>query len=425
MPIAAAGPIHRRVARTPPLPRDPPGEAGIAPIHGEAGADRCVDDAGFALYVHWPFCRAKCPYCDFNSHVRDGVDHGRWRRALLAELDRLAVETPGRGLDSIFFGGGTPSLMAPETVAAVIDRARTHWPSAGLPEITLEANPTSVEAGRLRAFRDAGVNRVSLGVQALDDASLAALGREHSAAEALAAVELAGSLFERFSFDLIYARPGQTAAAWAGELRRALGFAGGHLSVYQLTIEPGTRFWGLQQRGRLRLPDDDVQGELYELTQDILGQAGLAAYEISNHAAPGEACRHNLVYWRSGDWLGVGPGGHGRLGLGGDRLATEAVRLPEAWLRQVETRGHGEKPRLALSAEDRLTELLLMGLRLAEGVPVGRIEALAGRPLALAVDGQTLRRLEDAELLRTDGGRLAATAAGRQRLSSILAALLA
>ncbi|HMR34244.1 MAG TPA: radical SAM family heme chaperone HemW [Geminicoccaceae bacterium] len=393
-------------------------------MHGEVGADRCVDDAGFALYVHWPFCRAKCPYCDFNSHVRDGVDHGRWRRALLAELDRLAAETPGRALDSIFFGGGTPSLMAPETVAAVIDRARTHWPAAS-PEITLEANPTSVEAGRLRAFRDAGVNRVSLGVQALDDASLAALGREHSAAEALAAVELAGSLFERFSFDLIYARPGQTAAAWAGELGCALGFAGGHLSVYQLTIEPGTRFWGLQQRGRLRLPDDDVQGELYELTQDVLGQAGLAAYEISNHAAPGEACRHNLVYWRSGDWLGVGPGGHGRLGLGGDRLATEAVRLPEAWLRQVETKGHGEKPRLALSAEDRLTELLLMGLRLVEGVPVARIEALAGRPLEQAVDRRALRRLGDAGLVATHGGRLAATAAGRQRLSSILAALLA
>ena len=397
---------------TPALPRDP------------AGA-RSSSEAGFALYVHWPFCRAKCPYCDFNSHVRQGVDHGRWQRALLAELDRLAAETPGRRLDSIFFGGGTPSLMAPETVAAVIERARLHWPSAGPVEITLEANPTSVEAGRLRAFRDAGVNRVSLGVQALDDVSLAGLGREHSAAEALAAVELAGSLFQRFSFDLIYARPGQTCAAWAAELARALRFAGNHLSVYQLTIEPGTQFWGLQQRGRLRLPDDDVQGELYELTQEILAAAGLPAYEISNHAAPGEACRHNLVYWRSGDWLGVGPGAHGRLGLGGQRFATEAVRLPEAWLRQVEARGHGEKPRMQLAAEDRLTELLLMGLRLAEGVPVARIEAAAGRSLAEVVDGRALHRLADAGLLTVEAGRLAATAAGRQRLSSILAALLA
>lgn len=425
MPDGAAGAIHRSVADTPALPRDPPGEAGIARIHGGAGFLPPAAGAGFALYVHWPFCRAKCPYCDFNSHVRDGVEHGRWRRALLAELDRLAAETPGRRLDSIFFGGGTPSLMAPETAAAVIDRARTHWPAATPAEVTLEANPTSVEAGRLCAFRDAGVDRVSLGVQALDDASLASLGREHSAGEALAAVELAGSLFQRFSFDLIYARPGQTPGAWAAELDRALRFAGGHLSVYQLTIEPGTRFWGLQQQGRLRLPDDDVQGELYELTQDILGAAGLPAYEISNHAAPGQACRHNLVYWRSGDWLGVGPGAHGRLDLGPDRLATEAVRLPEAWLRQVESKGHGEKPRLALSADDRLTELLLMGLRLVEGVAIARIEALAGRPLALAVDGPALRRLEDAGLLRTDGGRLAATAAGRQRLSSILTALLA
>jgi oxygen-independent coproporphyrinogen-3 oxidase len=414
------------VIDTPPLPHDPaPAIAGLAPAPGEAGLAAIPGGAGFALYVHWPFCRAKCPYCDFNSHVRDGVEHGRWRRALLAELDRLAAETPGRRLDSIFFGGGTPSLMAPETVAAVIDRAKARWPAAAPVEITLEANPTSVEAGRLRAFRGAGVNRVSLGVQALDDASLAGLGREHSAAEALAAVELAGSLFQRFSFDLIYARPGQTAAAWAAELAHALRFVGGHLSVYQLTIEPGTRFWGLQQRGRLRLPDDDAQGQLYETTQEILSGAGLPAYEISNHAAPGEACRHNLVYWRSGDWLGVGPGAHGRLSLGGRRLATEAVRLPEAWLRQVEVLGHGERPRAALSAGDRLTELLLMGLRLVEGVPVARIEAMAGRPLAGVVDGPALRRLGDAGLLAVDGGRLVATAAGRQRLSAILAALLA
>jgi oxygen-independent coproporphyrinogen-3 oxidase len=410
LPNAGGKPIHRGVIT--PLP-DPP---------------------GFALYVHWPFCLAKCPYCDFNSHVRQGVDHARWRRALLAELDRLAAETSGRRLDSIFFGGGTPSLMVPETAAAVIERARRHWPAAaaadrGAVEVTLEANPTSVEAGRLRAFRDAGIGRVSLGVQALDDASLAGLGREHSAREALAAVELAGSLFERFSFDLIYARPGQTRAAWAAELGRALAMAGGHLSVYQLTIEPGTRFFALRRQGRLALPDDDTQGELYELTQEILGTAGLPAYEISNHARPGEACRHNLVYWRSGDWLGLGPGAHGRLTLAGQRLATEAIRLPEGWLRQVEARGDGEKPRQLLSREDRLAELLLMGLRLSEGLPIGRIEAVAGRAFAEALDGPALRRLGDAGLLAigpddTGQDRLAATAAGRQRLSAILAALL-
>ena len=406
------GAIQRRVSTAPALP------AGAAGFGQPAGA------AGFGLYVHWPFCRAKCPYCDFNSHVRQGVDHARWQRALLGELDRLAAETAGRRLDSLFFGGGTPSLMAPETVAAVIGRAQAHWPNGMPVEVTLEANPTSVEAGRLRAFREAGVNRVSLGVQALDDASLDRLGREHSAGEALAAVELAGSLFERFSFDLIYARPGQTPAAWAAELARALRFAAGHLSVYQLTIEPGTRFFTLEAQGRLRLPNDDVQGELYELTQDLLGAAGLPAYEISNHAKPGEACRHNLVYWRSGDWLGVGPGAHGRLTLDGQRWSTEAVRLPEAWLRQVEALGHGEKPRRALDAEDRLAELMLMGLRLAEGVPVAGIEAAAGLPLAQALDAGALRRFADAGLLDLAGGRLAATAAGRQRLSAILASLL-
>jgi oxygen-independent coproporphyrinogen-3 oxidase len=380
--------------------------------------------ADLALYLHWPFCLAKCPYCDFNSHARDAADQGRWARALLAELDRHAAETAGRRLGSIFFGGGTPSLMAPETVAAVIERARRHWPPVAELEVTLEANPTSVEAGRLRAFRDAGVSRVSLGVQALDDASLRALGRGHTAAEAIAAVELAAGLFPRFSFDLIYARPGQDTAGWAAELRRALGLVGGHLSLYQLTIEPGTRFHTLWRRGELALPGDELQAELYELTQEMLGAAGLPAYEISSHARPGEACRHNLVYWRSGDWLGVGPGAHGRLTRGGRRLATEAVRLPEAWLRRVETQGSGERPRSVLTAEDRLAELLLMGLRLVEGVAIERLEAAAGRPLRRALDERALRRLGDAGLITLAAGRLAATAAGRQRLSAILAALL-
>jgi putative oxygen-independent coproporphyrinogen III oxidase len=356
--------------------------------------------------------------------VREQVDVARWGRALLSELDRLAAETPDRGLDSIFFGGGTPSLMPPDITADVIEAARRHWPSDEPPEITLEANPTSAEAGRLRDFKQAGVNRLSLGVQALDDASLAFLGREHSAREALAAVELAAGLFERFSFDLIYARPGQTAASWATELCHALAHARDHLSVYQLTIEPGTRFFGLREAGRLTLPDDDTQAELWELTQNVLGEAGLFAYEVSNHARLGAECRHNLVYWRSGDWLGIGPGAHGRLTLEGERVATEAVRLPEAWLRQVETRGHGEKPRTLLTPEDRLTELLLMGLRLAEGLPLEPLERAAAACTADPLDRPALARLRAAGLLEGNDERLVATPSGRQRLSSVLATLL-
>ena len=401
----------------------------------DRGTSRCYRDpmidvsaatriSGFALYVHWPFCRAKCPYCDFNSHVRDAVEQGRWRRALLGELERLAAETPGRRLDAIFFGGGTPSLMAPETAADLIALARDRWPAAAAPEVTLEANPTSVEAGRLRAFRDAGVDRVSLGVQALDDADLARLGREHSARDALAAVALAAELFSRFSFDLIYARPGQTVAAWTAELRRALAVADGHLSLYQLTVEPGTRFHSLQASGRLELPDDELQAELWAVTQAATAAAGLAAYEVSNHARPGAECRHNLVYWRSGDWVGIGPGAHGRLTQGDERIATAALRLPEAWLRQVETRGHGETPRTTLTAHDRLTELLLMGLRLEEGVALDRVEALAAACGRDPLDRAALARLRDGGLLRDADGRLTVTPAGRQRLSALLARLL-
>ena len=289
-------------------------------------------DPGFAHYVHWPFCKAKSPYSEFNSHVRDRVDHGRWAAALVRELDHMADLAGPRTLSSIFFGGGTPSLMTPATVAAVIERAAGRWRFAPDLEITLEANPTSVEAGKLRGFRAAGVNRVSHGVQALNDADLRALGREHSAAEALAAVEAAAKLFPRWSFDLIYARPGQTPAAWEAELRRALAHVGGHLSAYQLTIEPGTRFHAEHAAGRLAVPDEDTQAELYELTQTVLTEAGLPAYEISNHARPGEASRHNLVYWRYGDYAGIGPGAHGRLTLAdGAKVATATLRAPERW----------------------------------------------------------------------------------------------
>jgi oxygen-independent coproporphyrinogen-3 oxidase len=378
---------------------------------------------GFALYVHWPFCRAKCPYCDFNSHVRDKVDQGRWRRALLAELEHFAAEVPGRTLDAIFFGGGTPSLMAPDTAADIIAVARDFWPSRDF-EVTLEANPTSVEAGRLRGFRDAGVNRVSLGIQALDDRSLAFLGREHSARDGLSAIGLAAGLFDRFSFDLIYARPDQTAAEWHAELRTALGLARDHLSLYQLTIEPGTRFHSLQAAGRLAIPDDETQAGLWEVTQTLTAAAGLQAYEVSNHARPGSESRHNLVYWRSGDWLGVGPGAHGRLTSGAGRIGTETLRLPEAWLRQVEARGHGEKPRTPLSPEDQVAELLLMGLRLGEGVSIDRLERAAAACPADPIDRQAYERMVGHGLLSLDEGRLKATQAGRQRLTAVLASLL-
>jgi putative oxygen-independent coproporphyrinogen III oxidase len=379
---------------------------------------------GFGLYVHWPFCLAKCPYCDFNSHVAAEVEEQRWARALVRAIDRYADEVGPRGLDSIFFGGGTPSLMAPATVAAVIERATTRFAPAPDLEITLEANPTSTETARLGEVRAAGVNRVSLGVQALDDAALRFLGREHTAAEALAAVALAARLFGRFSFDLIYARPDQTPAAWASELERALRHAGGHLSAYQLTVEPGTRFDLLARTGALRVADDEVQADLYQCTQEVLAAAGLAAYEISNHARPGESCRHNLHYWRSGEWLGIGPGAHGRLERDGERIATEAWRLPKVWLERAERSGTGERTRAVLSRLERVEELLVMGLRLAEGVDLARLQAVAGAPLAEILDTAALERLAADGLLEMQSGRLATTAPGRQRLDALLRALL-
>ena len=374
--------------------------------------------------MHWPFCRAKCPYCDFNSHVRSAVDHGRWAEALVRELDHFAELTPGRSLSSIFFGGGTPSLMEPATVAAVIERAQQRWPCAPDIEITLEANPTSVEADRFRGFRAAGVNRVSLGVQALNDQDLALLGREHGAAEALAAVALAARVFPRHSFDLIYARPGQSPEDWRAELARALDHANGHLSVYQLTIEPGTRFHTLVQQGALHPLDQDRQGALYELTQAVLDEAGLPAYEISNHARAGQESRHNLVYWRYGEYVGIGPGAHGRLLLDGVRTATRTRRLPERWLAAVEGHGHGEEPREPVAAESQLIELLMMGLRLREGVPLARIEAIAGRPWRDGLDPAGLARALAAGWLVLSDERLAATATGRQRLDGVLRALV-
>jgi putative oxygen-independent coproporphyrinogen III oxidase len=380
---------------------------------------------GFGIYIHWPFCRSKCPYCDFNSHVRERVDHARWRSALLAELEHYARDTQGRTVTSIFFGGGTPSLMEQGTVAALIQRVRDLWPISNDVEITLEANPTSAEIDKFRAFRAAGVNRVSLGVQSLVAGDLQFLGRQHDAAQALAAVQMAAQTFDRFSFDLIYARPQQTLEQWRQELNRALEFSGGHISLYQLTIEPGTQFEQAVARGDFRVLDEERAAELYEATVERLGAAGLADYEISNFATPGEESRHNLTYWRYGDYVGVGPGAHGRLTLGGDKFATRQHRAPEAWLDLVERDGHATRQRDLVPRADRLNEMLMMGLRLKEGVPLVRIEEESALPFAQAIDPAHLKRLINGGFLALPNDRLAATPTGRQRLDAVLAALIA
>jgi oxygen-independent coproporphyrinogen-3 oxidase len=393
------------------------------------GSEALPVPGGFGLYIHWPFCKSKCPYCDFNSHVRAAIDERRWRDALMRELDHYAAEIekaggPPRRLDSIFFGGGTPSLMPPDMVASLISRARHHWPFAPDIEITLEANPTSVEIERFRALANAGVNRVSIGIQALDDPALRFLGRQHSAAEALRAFDAARENFPRFTFDLIYARPGQTPPLWRDELKAALAHAGGHLSLYQLTIEPGTVFEGAVARGEFSLPDEATQAALYEITQDLTGAAGLPAYEISNHARPGEESRHNLVYWRYGDYVGVGPGAHGRLTLGGRKWATRQHRAPEPWLERVERDGHATRQRDEIEAEARLEEMLLMGLRLREGIARGRFLEETGSEPEAFFDRARLDRLIGGGFLVLDETGLRATAEGRQRLNALLPALL-
>jgi len=383
------------------------------------------ESPGFGIYIHWPFCRSKCPYCDFNSHVRERIDHTRWRSALLAELEHYARDTQGRMVTSIFFGGGTPSLMESETVAALIRRVRGLWAVASDVEITLEANPTSAEIDNFRAFRDAGVNRVSLGVQSLVAGDLAFLGRQHDAAQALAAVQMAASTFDRFSFDLIYARPNQILDQWRQELDRALDFAAGHISLYQLTIEPGTQFEQAVARGDFRVLDEERAAELYEATVERLGAAGLADYEISNFARPGEESRHNLTYWRYGDYVGVGPGAHGRLTLGDEKFATRQHRAPEVWLDLVERDRHATRQRDLVPRAERLDEMLMMGLRLKEGVPLARAEEESALPFAQAIDATRLKRLIDGGFLALNDDRLAATPSGRQRLDAVLAALIA
>ncbi len=371
---------------------------------------------GFGLYLHWPFCMAKCPYCDFNSHVAAEIDELRWNRAYLREIARVGQETEGRVLSTVFFGGGTPSLMSPDLVGSILETVRATWVVANDLEVTLEANPTSVEAGRFRGYRDAGVNRVSVGIQALRDADLKALGRMHSVAEARAAFGLAREVFDRVSFDLIYARQGQSLEEWRAELAEALAMAVDHLSLYQLTIEDGTAFGDRYRRGRLKgLPDENLAADMYLLTQEMTEAAGLPAYEVSNHAAPGAESRHNLIYWRSGDWAGIGPGAHGRLTLGGLRVATETPLSPTGWLRQVETTGSGEAARETVTDDDAAAEAVMMGLRLAEGVPLASVTPDKMSEInGLIEDG----------LLRREGDRLCATAPGRLVLNRITGALL-
>ncbi|WP_413204503.1 radical SAM family heme chaperone HemW [Rhodospirillum sp. A1_3_36] len=384
-------------------------------------------DEGFGLYIHWPFCLSKCPYCDFNSHVVDTIDHGIWSQALITDLETQSARLAGQGrmLTSIFLGGGTPSLMAPNTVAALIDRASDLWPTAPDLEITLEANPGTVDRDRFRDFKLAGVNRLSLGIQSLEDRALQFLGRVHDAKSALAALDTARSLFDRFSFDLIYARPGQTLDHWEAELRRALTLGSDHLSVYQLTIEQGTRFFGAYCRGDFTLPDEDESADLFLLTRDILSDAGLPAYEVSNHARPGQESRHNLIYWRGGDYLGVGPGAHGRLRVDADGFrATVAHRRPESWLKRVEDTGTGLKEESHIPPRHRAQEMLMMGLRLAEGVSDARMRRLTGLGLADIIDRDGLSMARSEGLIECEKGQLRATDAGIPTLNALTAALM-
>jgi putative oxygen-independent coproporphyrinogen III oxidase len=387
-------------------------------------SDLAASQPGFGIYVHWPFCRAKCPYCDFNSHVRhQPVDAMGFARAIVREMEGLAARTPGRQVASVFFGGGTPSLMPPAAVAAVLDAVAANWTVAPDVEVTLEANPTSAEAENFSGYRSAGVNRASVGVQALNDRDLKALGRQHTAQEALAAFALASQVFPRTSFDLIYARPGQSVAEWRGELRQALTHQQGHMSLYQLTIEPGTMFAELAARGSLHTPGEDAAADLFEVTQELTDEAGLPAYEVSNHAAPGHQCRHNLIYWRSGDYAGVGPGAHSRLTApDGRRIGLATERHPEQWRTKVEAQGHAVTEEIVIDPTEQGEEYVLMGLRLDEGIELERYERFSGKVFEPA----TLDTLASGGFLirSADGRRIAATPAGRRVLNALIAELV-
>jgi len=416
--------MRSRTARMPSGSLSMPASANSPAAHApgaipekEGGADV----PGFGVYVHWPFCQSKCPYCDFNSHVVANIDQARWARALGRELEHMRGLTGPQGVRSVFFGGGTPSLMLPQTVDAVLSKIASLWTMEEGAEITLEANPTSVEADRFKGYRAAGVNRLSLGVQSLDDAQLKFLGRLHSADEALSAIALARDTFPRLSFDLIYARPGQTKDAWERELRAALAHAADHLSLYQRTIEPDTAFARLYEKGAFALPEDEEAAEMYALTADICAEAGLSAYEVSNYAAPGAASRHNLVYWRYGDYAGVGPGAHGRIASEGRRFATRARRMPGDWINAVERDGHGFEAVEEITPAEQGDEMVLMGLRLEEGVSLARYARLAGREISPA----RIAALVSDDLLAVEGDIVRATSKGRMLLDAVLARLLA
>jgi oxygen-independent coproporphyrinogen-3 oxidase len=393
-----------------------------------SNANTSTGDEGFALYVHWPFCISKCPYCDFNSHVATTVDQGAWRKALLAELAYYAARTQRRTLTSIFFGGGTPSLMEPKTAAAIIKAAKGAWRTDATLEVTLEANPGTVDTGRFTALRDAGINRLSMGVQALNDDDLKFLGRKHGVEEARKAWQAAAKIFRRVSFDLIYARPNQTIAAWTEELEQALrevkdnGIT--HLSLYQLTMEEGTAMHAAHARGEFTLPNEDAAAALYETTQEICEAHGLPAYEISNHAADANACRHNLTYWRGGDYVGIGPGAHGRVTASDGTHATAQFKAPSLWLKKVMADGHATQTDTVLTAKDRAAELIMTGLRTTEGLNKARFERLAGMPLGAAMHLAAKARLVADRYLEEDDDRLTATPEGRLTLNAVLRRLL-
>ena len=377
-------------------------------------------NGGFGLYLHWPFCEAKCPYCDFNSHVARQIDQDRWKRAYVAEIDRYARLLPGRVLNSVFFGGGTPSLMRPDIVAAILEKIRESWPQANDLEVTLEANPGSVEAQRFAEYAAAGVSRVSLGIQALNDTDLRCLGRIHSVAEAYQAFDIARKYFDRISFDLIYARQDQSPDAWRQELVDALSLAVDHLSLYQLTIEPGTAFGDRYDRGKLKgLPDEDHATKMFEITQELCEQAGMPAYEVSNHAKSGSESRHNLIYWRYGDYAGIGPGAHGRITVKGHRYATETVWAPGKWLFDAEA-GDGDGSVAKIAKTDQADEYLMMGLRISEGISPARYKALAGR----GVSSQAIEDLKDLGMLWAEDGRIGTTVKGRLLLNAVIEHLL-
>lgn len=377
------------------------------------------------LYIHWPFCLAKCPYCDFNVHVRDHIDHERWEAAYLKSLEHYAEKLGPCVIGSVFFGGGTPSLMRPETVKAILDKIHALFPCANDLEITLEANPTSVENAKFTAFRDAGVNRVSIGVQALNDTDLKFLGRKHSVTEAEHALEIAKNIFERFSFDLIYARPQQTIAEWELELERALSLARGHLSLYQLTIERSTPFHYDHAQGLFQVPGEDMAAEFYLRTQEILSAAGLPAYEVSNHAAPGHESKHNLVYWHYGDYIGIGPGAHGRLTIAGEKYSTREHHAPDIWLDWVENKNTGAHPYQCLGRSERFLEALMMGLRLSGGVALAHLEEQVGAKWQSFLD---MKRVEIARAqgwLDYDAQSLKLSVEGRLRLNALIPYIMA